>query len=152
MPFPPDRPPVRSSTVLLVEDEPVHAETIIQCFKAYPNVRIHHVDTGEVALDYCFQRNAYADPATSARPDLIILDLCLPTIHGTEVLRQIRKEPALMTIPVVILTSSSAPNDITTAYQLNANSYLVKPVDYAEFCRVMDSLGVYWFGLNVPPP
>jgi CheY-like chemotaxis protein len=139
--------------ILLVEDNESHAEIVIRSMadQSVAN-KIHLVADGEQALDYLFARGAYADPAQNPRPNLIFLDLRLPRIDGLEVLRIIKTTPSLLSIPVVILTSSDAEHDISTSYEYHANSYIVKPLDYKSFTRLMKDLGSYWLGWNVKPP
>lgn len=112
---------------------------------------IHHVPDGEAALDYLFRRGKYADPEKSPRPQVILLDLRLPRIDGLEVLRQIKTSEELRRIPVVVLTTSDAETDVAKAYDYRANSYLVKPVDFAKFSQMMRDLGFYWLGWNRYP-
>jgi two-component system response regulator len=83
---------------------------------------------------------------------VVLLDLKLPALDGLEVLRQLRAEPATRLIPVVVLTSSNQPSDVSRAYALGVNSYLVKPVDYDQFVELMKRTGHYWLGANVAPP
>ena len=85
-------------------------------------------------------------------PDVIVLDLGLPDMDGVEVLRRIRRDDRLRKLPVVILTSSSEESDVVASYDLGANSYVRKPVDFAEFCSAVRDLGLYWLMLNEPPP
>ena len=138
--------------ILLVEDDPDHAELIIRGLQdnGVAN-RIHHVSDGETALDYLFQRGEYADAETSPRPHLVLLDLRLPKIDGLEVLREIKADEGLRRIPVVVLTSSAAESDIAGAGDNYVNSYLVKPVEFDEFRRMMRDLGFYWLVWNQHP-
>ena len=118
--------------ILLVEDDPDHAELIIRSLQVNGVAnRIHHVSDGEAALNYLFRRGDYADAAKSPRPHLVLLDLRLPRIDGLEVLSLIKEDGDLRSIPVVILTSSSAENDIARASDNHVNSYLVKPKTFA---------------------
>ncbi len=138
--------------ILLVEDNPAHAELIIRSFKAHQVVgQIRHIFNGEAALDYLYQRKDYADPQQNPRPHLILLDLRLPRINGLEVLKEIKKVDTLKKIPVVILTTSAAEEDVVRAYNYHANSYLVKPVDFDQFTQLMDNLVFYWLGWNHQP-
>jgi CheY-like chemotaxis protein len=137
---------------LLIEDNPAHAELIRRNFETYRIAnRLYHVADGEAALDYLFRRRAYADPVQSPRPHLILLDLRLPRIDGLEVLKIIKASQELCTIPVVILTTSEAEQDVARAYQCHANSYLVKPVDFDKFTELMEELGFYWLAWNYYP-
>ncbi len=136
-------------TVLLVEDNYDHAELVIRSLEGKQSLgHIAHVADGEAALDYVFRRGGYADPAKSPRPDVILLDLRLPKIDGQQVLKEIKHNDQLSTIPVVILTSSDLDRDIDEAYDNYANSYLVKPMEYESFSQLMNDLGLYWFRWN----
>lgn len=139
-------------TILLVEDNEDHAELVQRNFEnnCVANT-IHWVKDGEEAMDYLFRRGAYADPAASPLPSLILLDLRLPKVDGLEVLREIKNNAALKKLPVVVLTSSESELDICKAYTSSANSYLVKPVDFEKFTRLMRDLGYYWLGWNKNP-
>ncbi len=138
--------------ILLVEDNLDHTELIVRSFQGYRVAnRINHVTDGEAALDYLFRRGAYEDPGLSPRPHVILLDLRLPKVDGLEVLRQIKETKTLKRIPVVILTTSNAESDVARAYDYHANSYVVKPLDFANFVRLMDDLGFYWLGWNRNP-
>lgn len=138
--------------VMLVEDDEDHAELVRRnLMSQMVRCRITHINNGESALDYLHQRGLYADPATCPRPDLILLDLRLPRVDGMTVLTEIKSEPRLQTIPVVILTSSAADPDVSQAYLRHANSYLVKPLDLLSFEGLMKELGLYWFTWNQSP-
>jgi len=138
--------------ILLVEDNEDHAELVIRGMKDQRVAnKIHHVSDGEAALDYLFRRGAYTTIKSSPLPNLILLDLRLPRIDGLEVLKTIKETPDLQRIPVVILTSSSAEADIARSYDYHANSYVVKPLDFKTFTKLMDDLGFYWLGWNTKP-
>lgn len=138
--------------ILLVEDNEAHAELVIRGMRDQQVAnRIHHVVDGEKALDYLFQRGAYADPEKNPRPNFVLLDLRLPRVDGLEVLRTIKTTPELLRIPVVILTSSDAESDIAKSYDYHANSYIVKPLDFRTFTKLMKDLGFYWLGWNAKP-
>ena len=138
--------------ILLVEDNPAHAELVMRSFEDHRVAnQIYQVTDGEVALAYLFRRGDYADPAKSPRPHVILLDLRLPKIDGLEVLKEIKSSPDLEKIPVIILTTSAAEQDVTRAYAAHANSYLVKPVDFENFTSLMKELGFYWLGWNYYP-
>jgi CheY-like chemotaxis protein len=138
--------------ILLVEDNEAHAELVIRSMRDQQvGNTIHHVLDGEKALDYLFLRDAYADPVKNPRPNLVLLDLRLPRIDGLEVLRIVKTTPDLLRIPVVILTSSDAETDIAKSYDYHANSYVVKPLDFKSFTKLMKDLGFYWLGWNTKP-
>ncbi len=138
--------------ILLVEDNEDHAELICRSFEEHQVLnKLKLVRDGAEALDYLFQRDLYTDPSTSPRPHIILLDLRLPKVDGLEVLRQIKESKLLRNIPVVVLTSSEANKDINKAYAHHVNSYLVKPVDFDKFTKLMKDLGFYWLGWNQLP-
>jgi CheY-like chemotaxis protein len=135
--------------ILLVEDDPAHAE-IVRRNLADSRVanRIVHLADGQAALDYLFRQDAYADPASSPRPALILLDLRLPKVDGLEVLRRIKDDAGLRSLPTVVLTTSSAETDMVSAYTNGAASYVVKPVDFEKFTKLMEAFGYYWLAWN----
>jgi len=138
--------------ILLVEDDPAHAEIVRRNLTDFRVAnRIVHVADGQAALDYLFRRNQYADPAASPRPNIILLDLRLPKVDGLEVLRQIKEDDELKRIPIVVLTTSGAESDMVNAYTRGAGSYLVKPVDFDKFTKLMDTFGYYWLAWNKFP-
>jgi CheY-like chemotaxis protein len=139
-------------TILLVEDNLPHAELVKRSLEAHEIANtIYHVSDGEAALAYLFRQGVYADPATSPRPHVVLLDLRLPKVSGLDVLRAIKTSNDLRTLPVVILTTSTAERDVVSAYTQHVNSYLVKPVDFATFTRLMHDLGSYWLLWNYYP-
>lgn len=138
--------------VLLVEDNADHAELVRRSLVEHRIAnRLLHLADGQAALDYLFRRGGYADPAASPRPHVVLLDLRLPRVDGLQVLKAVKQDPELKKIPVVVLTTSAAERDVTAAYQSYANSYLVKPVGFPEFDRMMKDLGFYWLGWNTDP-
>lgn len=138
--------------ILLVEDNPNDAELTLRSLKKN-NVsnRIHLVRDGAEALDFLFGKGAYSGRSLKNGPRVILLDLKLPKVDGLEVLRQIKRDPQVRNVPVVILTSSKEERDIVESYQLGVNSYIVKPVDFAQFTDAVRQLGLYWMLLNQPP-
>ena len=138
--------------LLLVEDYDAHAEMVIRSFEQHKvsNV-IHHVDDGQKALNYIFREGEYADAEAYPRPHCILLDLRLPKVDGLEVLRRIKADDSTRRTPVVILTTSSADKDIAMSYEYNANSYVVKPMDFSKFESLMQDLGYYWLAWNQNP-
>ena len=136
-------------TILLVEDDPAHAEIVRRNLGDFRVAnRIVHVAGGQAALDYLFHQGAYADPKTSPRPNLILLDLRLPKVDGLEVLRRIKEDEELKSLPTVVLTTSGAESDIVSAYTHGAGSSLVKPVDCEKFTKLMEAFGFYWLAWN----
>jgi CheY-like chemotaxis protein len=138
--------------VMLVEDNADHAELVIRTMEEHRiTSKIKHFSDGQTALDYLFRRGEYQDPNSAPRPNIILLDLRLPRVDGLEVLRNIKEDGTLRNIPVIILTTSEAEKDVVRAYDHHANSYLVKPVGFDEFSKLMNDLGFYWLGWNTHP-
>ncbi|OPX64443.1 response regulator [Methanoregula sp. PtaB.Bin085] len=138
--------------ILLIEDNEAHAELVIRGMRDQQVAnRIHHIMDGEQALDYLFHKGAFTDTAKNPRPNLILLDLRLPRIDGLDVLKTVKESPALRRIPVVVLTSSDAETDIAKSNDYHANSYVVKPLDFKTFTKLMKDLGFYWLGWNAKP-
>lgn len=146
------RQPLQAVPILLVEDNPDHAELTMTALQdgglANP---IYWVKDGEEALDFLFRRGAYADPSTSPRPGLILLDLRLPKRDGLEVLQHIKADPSLAAIPVVILTTSKRDEEVVRGYQLGANSFVSKPVDFLDFMETVRQVKMYWLLTNRLP-
>lgn len=136
-------------TILHIEDNPDHADLVARSLRKHRVAReVHLAEDGRQALDYLFRRGDYRDPKTSPRPDMILLDLRLPKVDGLEVLQALKNSDDLLSIPVVVLTSSEAEEDITEAYDYHANSYLVKPVGFEKFNQMMEQIGIYWLDWN----
>ena len=143
----------RSRNILLVEDNPDDVELTLRAFKESKLVNeIVVVRDGKEALDYLFCDGAYAGRDPASAPEVILLDLKLPKIDGLEVLRRLRADERTRRQPVVVLTSSGEQRDIITSYDLGANSFIRKPVDYAQFLEAVKHLGLYWLVLNELPP
>jgi two-component system response regulator len=138
--------------VLLVEDNPQDAELTVRALKKH-NLANHLfvVEDGADALDFIFCQGKYAKREINATPKVVLLDLKLPKVNGLEVLRAIKQDPRTRIIPVVIVTSSREDPDIKAAYELGANSYVVKPVDFDTFANAMSQLGLFWLLVNQPP-
>ena len=138
--------------ILLVEDDLAHIEIIKRTFEESRLAnRLISVEDGQEALDYLHRKGKYHDGAKYPMPNLILLDLRLPKVDGLEVLKIIKSDPKLTAIPVVILTTSSAESDMVKAYEWHANSYLVKPVDFTQFNKLMNTFGYYWVVWNQYP-
>ncbi len=143
----------KQQTILLVEDNPKDEMLTIRSLKKSGVVNnIHVVRDGAEALDYLFATGEYAHRDISHLPTVILLDLKLPKIDGLEVLRRIRADERTRRAPVVILTSSDETRDIVAGYDLNANSFVCKPVSFAEFSSAVSQLGTYWLAINEVPP
>ena len=110
------------------------------------------VQDGEQALNFLFCREKYGNRKPDDQPKLVLLDLKLPKVDGLEVLRVMKSECRTKVIPVVILTSSKEERDLSGAYELGANSYIQKPVDFTQFQETIKQLGLYWLVINEPPP
>jgi len=138
--------------ILLVEDNEDHAELVKRNFESLRIAnRIIHVSDGEEALDYLFRRGKYAQAGPYPLPNLILLDLRLPKVDGLSVLAEIKESEQMRLIPTVVLTSSESEKDIKSAYSNHVNSFLVKPIDFHKFGRLMEELGMYWLGWNTNP-
>ncbi len=139
-------------TMLLVEDNPDDEALTLRVLnkhKIWNDIVVAR--DGAEALDYLFGSGVYADRDTSQMPEVILLDLKLPKIDGLEVLRRLRADERSKLIPVVIFTSSSEEQDMITGYDLGANSYVRKPVDFNQFSEAVAELGMYWKLLNQTP-
>jgi two-component system response regulator len=137
--------------VLLIEDDPKDVEMTRYAFEHYRlSNRIHVVRDGAEALDFIFGAGAYAGRNVEDVPRVILLDLKLPKVGGIEVLRRLKSDPRTRAIPVVVMTSSREERDAVEAYTLGANSYIVKPLDFATFTEAVRQVGLYWLLLNEP--
>ncbi len=138
-------------TILLVEDNPDDVELTLVAFKENRLANdIAVASDGEEAMDYLFARGSHAGRDPKAMPSVILLDLKLPKMDGLEVLRALRTDERTRRIPVVVLTSSREQEDIVRSYDLGANSYVRKPVDFSQFLEATRQLGLYWLVLNEP--
>jgi two-component system, response regulator len=138
--------------VLIVEDNPHDLEMTLRALRKsnFAN-RVATVTDGEQALDFLFGRGEYEGRDINEHPRVILLDLKLPKIDGAEVLRIIKSDPQTRSIPVVIITSSAEERDRVMTYDLGANSYVVKPIEFDAFARTIADLGFYWLAVNQPP-
>lgn len=132
--------------ILLVEDNPKDVELTLHALKKHNLAnKVHVARDGQEALDYFFSPEA---ARRNGKPRFVLLDLKLPKVPGLEVLRRLKSEESTRFIPVVVLTSSSVERDMVESYRLGANSYLQKPVDFAQFLEVAKTLGLYWLLMN----
>jgi len=139
--------------ILLVEDNPSDAELTLHALrKSKLANHIHHVRDGAEALDFLFCRASYSDRRFERAPSLILLDLKLPKVDGLEVLQRLKSDSRTRAIPTIILTSSKEERDLVSGYQLGVNSYIQKPVNFGEFQKVVEQLGMYWMLVNCKPP
>ena len=142
----------RELELLLVEDNQEDAEIAIRALRKYNFADgIVHVSDGKEALDFIYAREQFSERDSNKKPRLILLDLKLPRVSGLETLKALKSDPATKSIPIVILTSSTEERDLTECYNLGANSYLVKHVDYGKFCDSVRQIGCYWLLLNQLP-
>jgi CheY-like chemotaxis protein len=142
----------RSATILLVEDNPDDVDLTLRAFErsGVQNEIVLAAD-GEQALDYLLGRGEHA-ASPPAVPEVVLLDLKLPRVDGLDVLKRMRSEPRTRRTPVVVLTSSKEEQDLIASYELGANSFVRKPVDFLQFIEAARQLGLYWLVLNEPAP
>jgi two-component system, response regulator len=135
-----------SYKILLVEDDPAHAEITRRNLEEFsPHIRdLVHVSDGQAALDYL----SSSDGDPPAQPNLILLDLRLPRVDGLEVLRRVKLDERLKSIPIVVLTTSKTDADVRGAYERGANGYLVKPIEYGQYLALTRALGQFWLTAN----
>lgn len=141
---------VKAIDILLVEDNPGDVRLTLEAFNEGRMVNnLSVVEDGVEAMAYLRQEGQYAE---ASRPDLILLDLNLPRKHGREVLTEIKDDPNLKRIPVVVLTTSEAEQDVLESYDLHANCYITKPVDLEQFIQVVQYVENFWLGIVKLPP
>jgi len=139
----------RVRPILLVEDNPMDVDLTLEAFKEQGVANpITVCRDGEEALQYVAEHGSASDPLL---PALVLLDLHLPKVDGIDVLRQTRDDDVWKRVPVIVLTTSRERADVTAAYQLGVNSYLVKPIDSVAFADVVEAIKVYWLLMNEPP-
>ena len=140
----------RPIVILMVEDNPTDVLIAKEgLLSAKMQSTVHVADDGVYAMDFLHQRGKYVN---APRPDLILLDLNMPRMNGQEVLAAIKADDNLKNIPIVILTTSKAEEDISKAYALHANCYISKPVDFNEFAKVVQTIQAFWFNVVTLPP
>jgi CheY-like chemotaxis protein len=145
-------PETLSQPILLVEDSPEDFETTQRAFRRSGLKNpIYRCADGDEALDFLHRRGDYADPDKAPRPGVILLDLNLPGTDGREVLSEIKNNPDLKQIPVIVLTTSKDERDVEVCYRCGANSYIQKPVDLDGFMKAIERLNDYWFEVVILP-
>jgi CheY-like chemotaxis protein len=138
--------------ILLAEDNLEDVELTLAALEGcHLANQVMVVRDGADAMDYLYRRNSYKG-RSDAHPVVVFLDIKMPKVDGVEVLRQIKADPELQMIPVVMVTSSREQQDLLRSYQLGANAYVVKPIDFDQFVDAIQELGLYWAVLNEPPP
>jgi len=138
--------------ILLAEDSPQDVEMTLEAMDEFHLANeVVVVRDGAEALDYLFRRNQYAD-RTPGNPAVLLLDLKMPKLDGLDVLRALKADEQLKTVPVVMLTSSREEQDLVSSYKLGVNAYVVKPVDFRAFIEAVRQLGAFWAVINEPPP
>jgi CheY-like chemotaxis protein len=143
---------MEAKEILLVEDDPRDVELTLVALEEHNLAnKVVVARDGAEALDYLYRRGAYGDRPVG-HPLVILLDLKMPKVDGLEVLRQVKGDPVLKTIPVVVLTSSRQDRDIVESYSLGVNAYVVKPVAFDRFVEMIRQLGLFWIVTNEPPP
>ncbi len=144
---------MRGDTILLVEDNPDDEELTLRALrKSGVKEPVVVARDGPEALDYLFATGAWKERDAQDTPRVVLLDLKLPKLSGLDVLRRMREDPRTRRVPVVVLTSSTEERDIEQCYDLGANSYVRKPVEFDEFLEFIRNLGNYWLKLNARPP
>lgn len=138
--------------ILVVDDSPRDTELTVNALETYQLTnKVTSLRDGAEALDYLYRRGDFSG-RTDGQPAVILLDLKMPKVDGLEVLRQIKRDPELKMIPIVVMTSSREEQDVLKSYQLGVNAYVVKPVKFHEFVDAVKQLGMFWAVLNEPPP
>jgi two-component system, response regulator len=138
--------------ILLVDDSPRDTELAVNALEGHHLANeVVTLRDGAEALDYLYRRGEFAG-RPDGNPAVILLDLKMPKVDGIEVLRQIKGDPALKMIPVVVMTSSREEQDLLTSYQLGVNAYVVKPVKFQSFVEAVEQVGAFWAIINEPPP
>jgi CheY-like chemotaxis protein len=144
----------KNSVVILMADD--DEDDRLMAKEAFTEVKLlnyfHTVENGEELMEYLYRRGKYADPAASPRPGLILLDLNMPKKDGRQALKEIKADPTLRSIPIVVLTTSKAEEDILRSYDLGVNSFIIKPVTFGGLVDIMKTLTKYWFEIVELPP
>ncbi len=143
---------VHEVEIMLIEDNPNDVELTLKALKRHNLANTVHVARdGAEALEFFFPAGSGGVRAKNGVPKVILLDLKLPKVDGIEVLRQLKSDSRTKSIPIVVLTSSNQEKDIKTCYELGANSYIIKPVEFESFIKAVKEVGLYWLLVNQPP-
>ena len=138
--------------ILYAEDSPADVELTLAALEEHHLANeVVAVSDGVEALDYLYRRGEFAG-REAGNPAVVLLDLKMPRVDGLEVLRQVKSDPSLRAIPVVIMTSSREERDLVESYRLGVNAYVVKPVDFDQFAAAVKEVGMFWAVVNEPPP
>jgi CheY-like chemotaxis protein len=144
----------KQSVIILMADD--DEDDRLMAKEAFAEVKLlndfHTVEDGEELMEYLHRKGRYADPKFSPRPGIILLDLNMPKKDGREALREIKADPSLRHIPIVVLTTSKAEEDILRSYDLGVNSFIIKPVTFDQLIDIMKTLTKYWFEIVELPP
>ena len=142
-----------AQTILVVEDSDDDYDATVRALAKGANLKnpIHRCEDGEETLEYLMQRGRYADPEAAPRPGIILLDLNMPGIDGRKVLNEIKADPELRSIPTIVMTNSDDERDINACYDMGANTYVRKPLNWAGFLEAVTRLKEYWFEIAVLP-
>lgn len=141
----------QDKSILLVEDNPDDELLTVRALNKLDRIKVTVAESGTEALNLLFNDQDVQDPQNRTVPDLVLLDLNLPVVDGLTVLKKIRANERTKKIPVIVLTSSGEEKDIRESYELGANSYIRKPVDFIEFKKIANLIGEYWLMLNISP-
>jgi len=143
---------IDETEILLVEDSMDDAEMTIRALKKVNLAdKLVHVEDGQEAIDFLFAEGKFTNRKGMPHPKVILLDIKMPRVDGIEVLRRIKSEESTKRIPVVVMTSSNKEKDMMATYTLGVNSYVVKPVEFANFAKAVSELGMYWLLVNQTP-
>lgn len=143
----------RPFTILLVEDSPVQQALTRRALEDSTfEAELRIVDDGVAALQYLNGEGEFSDRAANPSPDIILLDLNMPRMDGHEFLEKLKSDPGLATVPVTVLTTSNADNDITASYAKGANAFVTKPAEYEKFVELLSALGQFWAHFVKRPP
>jgi CheY-like chemotaxis protein len=139
--------------ILIVDDNPSDVELMVHALrKSNLADEIHIAEDGAQALDFLFCRGAYAGRSFKTPPRVVLLDLKMPKLDGIEVLRAVRSDPRTKAIPIAVLTSSTEQRGLVESYNLGVNAYILKPVEFELFREGVEQIGMFWLGVNEPPP